>query len=234
MDGEISDAQALGLASYTLSYRPHPDPADGSFRHIEVSMRDPSLHVLTKAGYFAPTGKSAVGTQRAELVSLADAAQSTIPYSTLKMTIHKLVRPPDSGTVQFTIALQSSRLIWNRGKDGTSTTDAAVAAVSLSRQPPKVGCSAASTWTKRGLPPRRLRLRTTQPWRGGRESRRPCVKDCVKRSSLLPAGCMQGREERPCRMNGPPAKALKSSATGSLRLPRPRHARKYALSRPRP
>jgi VWFA-related protein len=133
-DGEIRDAQALGSASYTLTYRPPQNPTDRSFRHIEISMRDRSLHVLTKAGYFGPIGDDAADIQSSELVSLADAAQSTIPYSTLKMTVRNLVRHPDSGTVQFTIALKSSRLLWNRAKDETSTTDAAFAAVSLSKQ----------------------------------------------------------------------------------------------------
>ncbi len=94
-------------------------------------MRDPDLRVITKAGYFAPDPKDAFDPRQRMMVDLAEAAQSTIPYQGLTMTIQDLVWRPDTQTAQFTLLLRSGNLLWQPEQDGTSTTDVKFAAASL-------------------------------------------------------------------------------------------------------
>ena len=54
LDSEIKRSEKLGSEYYTLTYEPQAGQADGKFRRVHVTFRDPSLRALTKAGYFAP------------------------------------------------------------------------------------------------------------------------------------------------------------------------------------
>jgi VWFA-related protein len=52
---EIKQSEELGSEYYTLTYQPTAGNADGKFRRIRVTLSDPNLRAMTKAGYFAPT-----------------------------------------------------------------------------------------------------------------------------------------------------------------------------------
>ena len=58
VDELIRESQRMGTEYYTLTYRPEESgsgvKADGEFRNIRVTLRNPDLRVVTKGGYYAP------------------------------------------------------------------------------------------------------------------------------------------------------------------------------------
>ena len=66
------------------------------------------------------------------MVNLSEAAQSTIPFESLGVTIDNLVRHPDTRTAEFTVVLSPRNLDWQPGDNGKSSLDLSLAAASLS------------------------------------------------------------------------------------------------------
>ena len=95
-------------------------------------MRDPGLKALTKAGYFAPDQRAPVDPRQQTMVSLAEAAQASIPFQALDLTIEDVVRHPDTRTAAFTVVLKHRNIDWEESTDGKSTVNLALAAMSLS------------------------------------------------------------------------------------------------------
>ena len=129
---EIRRSQTLGSQHYTLTYEPPDGPADGKFRRVRVTLRDPSLRALTKAGYFAPSGAAGVHRRQQNLLDIGDVIRSSLPFPALPLRIENLLRHPDTGRVEFTVALHSPNLVWQQTDDGKSTTNLLLAAASLS------------------------------------------------------------------------------------------------------
>jgi VWFA-related protein len=126
---EISQSEEFGSEYYTLTYQPPEGPADGRFRRVRVTLRDPALRVVTKAGYFSPD--QLAGPKSQTVVNIAEAARATIPFGSLGVTIENLVRHPDAGTAEFTVVLAPRNLDWQPAEDGKSTIDFLLAAASL-------------------------------------------------------------------------------------------------------
>ncbi len=131
VDREIERSQELGSEYYTLTYQPHEGDADGKFRRIRVTLRDPNLRAVTKAGYFAPAKGAPVDPRQQTMVNLVEAARSTIPFQALSLTIEGVVRHPDTRTIEFTVLLKSGNGTWEAADGGKSTTNMTLAAVSL-------------------------------------------------------------------------------------------------------
>ncbi len=130
VDTEITQSEEFGSEYYTLTYQPTEGNPDGKFRRIRVTLRDPSLRVVTKAGYFSPDEKAPAS--RLQVVAeMSEAARSTIPLESLDVSIEYILRHPDSGTVEFAVAVSPRNLDWQRADDGKSTTDLMLAAASL-------------------------------------------------------------------------------------------------------
>jgi hypothetical protein len=129
---EIKQSEEWGSEYYTLTYQPPEGNADGKFRRIRVTVRNPDLRVVTKAGYFSPDKKAAIGPRQQTMVALSEAARSTIPFESLGVTIDNLVRHSDTRTVEFTVVLNPRNLDWQSGDDGKSSLDLSLAAASLS------------------------------------------------------------------------------------------------------
>ncbi len=129
---EIKQSQELGSEYYTLTYQPPSGDADGKFRRIRVTLRDPNLHALTKAGYFAPEKTAATGSRQQTMVDLSEALRADIPFDTLGVSITDLVRHPDTSTAQFTVQIAPKNLEWQPSADGGSTVNLMLAAASLS------------------------------------------------------------------------------------------------------
>jgi hypothetical protein len=129
---EIKQSEEWGSEYYTLTYQPLERNPDGKFRRIRVSLRNPDLRVVTKAGYFSPDKNAAVGPRQQTMVNISEAARSTIPFESLGVTIDNLVRHPDTRTVEFTVVLSPRNLDWQPGDDGKSSLDLSLAAASLS------------------------------------------------------------------------------------------------------
>lgn len=135
VDAEIGKAQELGSDYYTLTYQPPAGVPDGKFRNTKVTLRDPNLRAITKTGYYAPeppTAADPVPHRVSAMDEISEAAQSSVVFDTLGMTIVKVVRHPDSSTAELTLLLKSTHLRWQATDDGGSGANVTVAAVSLS------------------------------------------------------------------------------------------------------
>jgi VWFA-related protein len=131
VDAEIERSQELGSNYYTLTYQPGSVEPDGKFRRIRVTMRDPSLHVITKAGYFAPDKKAIINDRQQQMIKLANAVQAAIPFESLSVSVANVVRHPDSRTAEFTVTLESKNLDFLPAENGMDSALLIVAAASL-------------------------------------------------------------------------------------------------------
>ncbi len=135
VDAEMHAAQELGSDYYTLTYQPPMGAADGKFRQIEVHLRDPNLHAMTKTGYYAPeplTAADLIPQRVNPMNEISEAAQSSVAFDALGMSIVHVTRHPDSNTADVTVLLKSTNLRWQAANDGRSGADVTMAAVSLS------------------------------------------------------------------------------------------------------
>jgi hypothetical protein len=131
VDGEISSSQQMGSRYYTLSYQPPAVDADGRFRRIRVTMRNPNLRAVTKDGYFAPDRNASPDPHWQAKMSLYEAAVSTLPYTTLNLKIAGIARHPDSRAAVLTLQLKPQNLVWRKTEDGKSAINLVVAGVCL-------------------------------------------------------------------------------------------------------
>jgi VWFA-related protein len=131
---EIKRSQELGSEYYTLTYEPPTGLADGKFRRVRVTVRDPSLRVLTKAGYFAPNGGASASRRQQRLTRIAEAVRSTLPFPGLALSLEDVVRHPDTGRVEFTVVLQPENVVWQAADSGKSTLNLLLAAASLTQR----------------------------------------------------------------------------------------------------
>ncbi len=104
---EIAQSEHVGAEYYTLSYQPHEIEPDGKFRHIRVTLRDPNLRAVTKAGYYAPEKDAPLHPRQEALDKLIEAALSTIPFNALDVHLFGVVRHLDTRTAEFTVMLAS-------------------------------------------------------------------------------------------------------------------------------
>ncbi len=131
VDMEMKQSAQMGENYYTLTYQPQDVTPNGKFRRIRVTLRDPRLRTVTKAGYFAPDQKEQLDPRRQRMMKLAEAAQSTIPFTALDMALYGVVRHPDTRTAEFTVRLNSKNLSLLPTEDGKNATNLLLAAVSL-------------------------------------------------------------------------------------------------------
>lgn len=115
VDRLIATSARDGASFYTLSYTPTVPVSDTkAFRSIRVVMKDPALHAETREGYFAhPAANSEMaavggGEAKRQDMDLALAAQSTLVYDAVHMTVKRISQAQDV----FQISLKSSDLVW--------------------------------------------------------------------------------------------------------------------------
>jgi len=96
-----------------------------------VSVRDRGLRVVTKAGYFAPDSHAPADPRQQTLIKLAEAAQSTIPFTALDVELSGLVRHPENRTAEFTVQLKSKNLSWLPADGGRDASHLVLEAASL-------------------------------------------------------------------------------------------------------
>jgi len=132
IDAELGRSEKRGSQFYTLTYQPGEGPQDGKFRRIRVTLRNSSLRVLTKAGYFAPDKSMPEDPQRQGILNLGEAARATIPLTGLNLKIAKVVRHPDAQTVEVSVLIPAAKLQWQPADPGTSHTSLRVAVVGFS------------------------------------------------------------------------------------------------------
>jgi VWFA-related protein len=133
VDAEIHQSQQLGSEYYTLTYQPGGGNANGKFRQIRVALRDPSLRAVTKTGYYAPDERSPISPRQQTTIDLAEAARSTIPFSSLDLKVSGVVRHAGNHTADITLLLQSKGIRWQPANNGESAAYITVAAASLTK-----------------------------------------------------------------------------------------------------
>jgi VWFA-related protein len=131
VDAEIARSAEIGANYYTLTYQPENVDPNGKFRRVRVALRDSSLHVITKAGYYAPDENAVINVQQQQMIKLSDAVQAAIPFNSLSLSLTRIVRHPDSRTTEFTVNLNSRNLVFLPAEDGKYTVSVIVAAASL-------------------------------------------------------------------------------------------------------
>lgn len=136
VDELIGQSQRMGGQYYTLTYQPtepgSPTDADGKFRRIKVTVRNPNLQVLIKAGYYAPDETHPVDTEKQTILNVSQAVQSSIPYTGLGMKVDSVVRHPESRTANISLIVQSKNIHWESTEDGKSISNVIFLAVSFS------------------------------------------------------------------------------------------------------
>jgi VWFA-related protein len=89
VDRMIDDSVRDGESFYSIAYRPTgvpPNPKPGDYRNVHVVMRDPSLHAITRAGYYAdppplPPVDAAHGKYNREfLIDIGEASRNLLQY----------------------------------------------------------------------------------------------------------------------------------------------------------
>jgi VWFA-related protein len=133
VDMAIAQSENMGAKYYTLTYQPHDVVPNGKFRRIRVNLRDPNLHAVTKAGYFAPDSKAPIDPRQQALSKLAEVAQASIAFTALEVRLTDVVRHPDARTMDCTVQLKSKNVPWLPADDGKNNSKLTFAAVSLNR-----------------------------------------------------------------------------------------------------
>jgi VWFA-related protein len=133
VDKEMKESQQMGAHYYTLTYQPQNFDPNGKFRLVRVALRNPELRVVTKAGYYAPDAHAPIDPRQQQMIKLAEAVESTIPFDALSVRLSGVVRHPDTGSAEFTVELQSKNLIFEPSEDGQSIARLIVVAASLNQ-----------------------------------------------------------------------------------------------------
>jgi VWFA-related protein len=131
VDAEIGRSQQLGSDYYTLTYQPRGGDANGEFRQIRVTLRNPNLRAVTKTGYYAPDKSAPIDPRSQTKLDLAEAARSTVPFAALDLKVSGIVRHPENHTAEITLLLQSKGIDWQAIDDGKSSAEITLAAVSI-------------------------------------------------------------------------------------------------------
>jgi VWFA-related protein len=157
IDSEIDHSLQLGSDYYTLTYQPHDGAMDGKFKRIRVTVSNPEFHVVTKAGYFAPTAGIAQDPQLQTIFLMEQAARSTIPFSAINLTVSNVVKHPDSLTAGLTLVLKGKNILWQSADDGNSMTHVHLATASLKANGEILSSKVQSVaWTANTRDPARL------------------------------------------------------------------------------
>ncbi len=129
----VARSEQMGADYYTLTYQPTDVGSDGKFRRVRVKLKDRNLHVVTKAGYFAPDKNTPVDPRQQSITNISQAVVSTIPFRALDVTVGSVLRHPDTRTVDLKIHLKDRNLSWQPTEDGRYRTTLLFGAVSLNK-----------------------------------------------------------------------------------------------------
>jgi len=128
----IQESVDLGSQYYTLTYQPQDAKADARFRQIEVKLRNPNLHVVTKQGYFSREKGELLDSDNQTVNILRDASLAMVSFSALHVNVARVMRHADAHTAEITLQLNDQKLHWQAAEDGKSSTTVIVTAVSRS------------------------------------------------------------------------------------------------------
>jgi VWFA-related protein len=130
----MSRASQLGSEYYALTYYPVGNLNDGKFRRIRVTVDNRNYHVITKAGYYAPDPSMRVSHRQKMMNDIVESASSTLPFTSLHVSIKSLIRRPDTGTLDMVVQLQERTVNWLASTNGQSQGTVLLGAFSLTNQ----------------------------------------------------------------------------------------------------
>jgi VWFA-related protein len=133
VDVEIKESEQLGAHYFTLTYQPQNLDPDGRFRRVRVTLRNPDLRAVTKAGYYAPDAHAPIDPRQEQMIKFAKAVGSMVPFDALDVSLSGLLRHPDTGTAEFMVQLKSKNLTFEPSDEGKSAARLIVAAASLNQ-----------------------------------------------------------------------------------------------------
>lgn len=133
LDAMMNRSLQLGAQYYTLTYQPHDVPTDGKFRRIRVTLKNPNLRAMTKAGYFAPEPNAPTDPRQKSLINLVEAARSTIPLNAIHVKVSGIVRHPDTNTADVSVQFSNNTLDWSPTDGGKSQADVLVVVASKNK-----------------------------------------------------------------------------------------------------
>ena len=128
---EIKNAVKTSRESYMLSYLPSKRSEDGQLRRIHVTVRNPALQLSTEAGYFAADTPTVKRVREQMVADLTEVARSNLPFDALGMKVQRLVRHPDTGTLDVTAMVELAKAVWKPSEHGKSATELVVAVAAL-------------------------------------------------------------------------------------------------------
>lgn len=131
VDKEIARSAEIGSNYYTLTYQPQYVAPDGKFRHVRVTVRDRSLRVITKAGYYAPDDKAVITPDQERMIKFSEALQAAFPINSLHVDTAAILRHPDSRSVQINAIVKARELDYLPDESGKQSVQLLVAAASL-------------------------------------------------------------------------------------------------------
>lgn len=134
---EIAASMRDGASYYTLSYSPTTASHEpGQYRHVRVTLRNPSLTATTRDGYYTQLDSSATGAPASpdlvkavngeQILDVANAALSKMAYNGLTVRAGK-VAPS-----RFSLAIADASLSWQPVDDGVMHAAISIAAVCFS------------------------------------------------------------------------------------------------------
>ena len=128
---EVHDSIALGTKYYTLSYKPNDIGSDGSFKRIQVKMKNSSLTALSKGGYYVTSRDDDPNAGENEVrFEVRKAAISSVPFSDLSVGVKGVNYYKPEQTSTFEIALKPGEIKMEQGADGIWKGEIVIAAVS--------------------------------------------------------------------------------------------------------
>lgn len=133
LDTEIKESEQMGAQYYTLTYQPQNLNPDGKFRRVRVTVRNPDLRVVTRAGYYAADAHAPFDPRQQQMIKLAEAVQSTIPFDSLDVGLSGVLRHPDTQTAELTVEVKSKNLTFEPSGDGMGAAQLIVTAASLNQ-----------------------------------------------------------------------------------------------------
>ena len=131
IDREIVGSERMGGEYYTLTYQSQIAEPDGKFRRIRVTLSNPNLRAVTKAGYYAPDANAPIDLRQQKMENLTEAVQSTIPFHALDVSLTNVVQHPDTETAEFTVQVNSKNLVFEPADERGSAATLILAAASL-------------------------------------------------------------------------------------------------------
>ena len=122
LDREIGQSVEQGRVFYTLSFTPTSVEADGVYRHLRVSVRQPAALVQTKHGYYGGTELPPEPSQAELALDLGQAASNSLTYSGVVVHVLSLVPNPhtgaQAGTALATLSVDGSTLTYATDEHG--------------------------------------------------------------------------------------------------------------------